>query len=237
MDSRHGRLSISRIVLLITVFFGSFSLGAAQSSTASASASASTSSSASISANSSGSTSGSVSVSATSSTSASSTTSADLPSLSGLSSCVGNCFLTAIAQVNCSNVTPESCYCNNTNYQPALVSCISSSCSNSSELISAENLTNQFCALASPSTSISFSITSLQFSSSSSAVSSTSRSGSASITSPTPASTSASSTGSSSTGAPNGAASSRTVGVIGKTTSYSTALVLFGAVSGALLVL
>ncbi|KAJ3748301.1 hypothetical protein DFH05DRAFT_1519816 [Lentinula detonsa] len=175
------------------------SLVAAQSSSSTTSSSSGVGSSSTLGSASSGSTTATSSGSGSgSSLSASSTSSAALPSLSGYDTCVVTCFETAIAQVNCSNVVPESCYCNSTDYQNALVSCMRSNCP--SELVTAEGLTNKFCALASTSTSISFSITSLASSSSTSSAApsagSTSASGTSSLSS-TSLSSSAGSTGSS----------------------------------------
>ncbi|KAJ3782471.1 hypothetical protein GGU11DRAFT_748938 [Lentinula aff. detonsa] len=177
------------------------SLVAAQSSSSTTSSSSGVGSSSTLGSASSGSAIASTTSSGSgsgSSFSASSTSSAALPSLSGYDTCVVTCFETAIAQVNCSNVVPESCYCNSTDYQNALVSCMRSNCP--SELVTAEGLTNKFCALASTSTSISFSITSLPSSSSTSSAApsagSTSASGTSSLSS-TSLSSSVSSTGSS----------------------------------------
>ncbi|KAJ3820795.1 hypothetical protein F5880DRAFT_909584 [Lentinula raphanica] len=217
----------SALLLLLCVL----SLVTAQSSSTS-----STSSSSSASAISSGS-SGSISASTTiasggsgSSLSASSTSSAVLPSLSGYDTCVVTCFETAIASVNCSNVVPESCYCNSTNYQSALVSCMQSDCP--SELITAEGLTNQFCALASTSTSISFSITSLP---SSSSVSSTaSNNGSSTVSVTTTTSNSASS--GSSTGTSNAALGNVLRGGLNQAAMPSLLVAAVGVLAGAFLV-
>ncbi|KAJ3886675.1 hypothetical protein GG344DRAFT_81475 [Lentinula edodes] len=182
--------------------------------------------------------SGSITASATisgpgSSLSASSTTSAALPSLSGYDTCVVTCFETAIAQANCSSVVPESCYCNSSDYQSALISCMQSNCA--SELATAEGLTNQFCALASTSTSISFSITSLPSSSSSSSSSSASGDGSTSASVTSSSGTSASSSSSTSASASN-AASGIILGGINPAALINLLVAAIGVLAGALLV-
>ncbi|KAJ4464828.1 hypothetical protein J3R30DRAFT_3709865 [Lentinula aciculospora] len=201
-------------------------VAAQSSSTSSSSSSATASSSAVSSASSAASTTGSGS----GSLSASSTSSAALPSLSGYDTCVVTCFETAIAQANCSSVVPESCYCNSTDYQSGLISCMQSNCAG--ELATAEGLTNQFCALASPSTSISFSITSLPSSSSSSSSALSSGSSSASLTSVS-SGTSASSTGSSPSS--SNAASGTVFGGFSRVALPSTVVAVIGVLTGALL--
>ncbi|KAJ3735577.1 hypothetical protein DFJ43DRAFT_1214896 [Lentinula guzmanii] len=177
------------------------SLVAAQSSSSTTSSSSGVGSSSTLGSASSGSTIASTTSSGSgpgSSLSASSTSSAALPSLSGYDTCVVTCFETAIAQSSIlfSKILIRTHI--STDYQNALVSCMRSNCP--SELVTAEGLTNKFCALASTSTSISFSITSLPSSSSTSSAApsagSTSASGTSSLSS-TSLSSSVSSTGSS----------------------------------------
>ncbi|KAK0189339.1 hypothetical protein F5146DRAFT_1224473 [Armillaria mellea] len=119
--------------------------------------------------------------------SASSTLSAELPSLSGYSTCVTNCLQLSIADVNCTSVADVNCFCGRADFSSDLTDCVIGQCSN--ELSTAETLAQRFCALASTSTSLSFSVTSV---SSSSTSSSSSRSGtSAGVTTATgPSSTS-----------------------------------------------
>ncbi|KAF5353137.1 hypothetical protein D9758_008775 [Tetrapyrgos nigripes] len=154
--------------------------------------------------------SGSATASNSSSVSASTTNTADLPSLSGYSTCgrdlgvvvcactlgawmdrgkagrwlphlwaywtrLVNCFQMAIGQAGCNSVVSPECYCGRANYTSFLLSCMQSNCS--SELSTVESLTNQFCAIASPSTSVSFAITAFPSSGSGSASGSGSGSG------------------------------------------------------------
>jgi len=163
--------STALLLLFLNLLAGSCSLVAAQQSSSSSSTGSSSGSSSSSTLSSSSS-----ATSNSSASSSASSTSTALPSLSTYSSCVSTCFETAIGLVNCTSVVPESCYCNNTSFQPALVSCIqTSSCAD--QLSTAEDLTNKFCALASPSTSISFLVTSVSASPSSSPSSSSSGTG------------------------------------------------------------
>jgi len=94
------------------------------------------------------------SASNSSSTSASSTSSAEYPSLSGVSSCVTQCFETAIGDSNCTSVTDVNCFCVSGKFPPDIVSCISVTCP--SELSSAEQLSQQFCNIASSHPSLTF---------------------------------------------------------------------------------
>jgi hypothetical protein len=95
-----------------------------------------------------------VSGSNSASSSASSTTSADYPSLSGVSSCVTQCFETAIGDSNCTSVTDVNCFCVSGKFPPDIVSCISTTCP--SELSSAEQLSQQFCNVASSHPTLTF---------------------------------------------------------------------------------
>ncbi|KAK0468899.1 hypothetical protein IW261DRAFT_1010681 [Armillaria novae-zelandiae] len=133
------------------------------------------------------STSRSTTTSLSGSLSASSTLSAELPSLSGYSTCVTNCLQLSIAEVNCTSVAEVNCFCGQADFSSSLTDCVTSQCPN--ELSTAETLAQRFCAVASTSTSLSFSVTSIASSSTSS--SSSSRSTSAGITTATgPSSTS-----------------------------------------------
>ncbi|KIY71337.1 hypothetical protein CYLTODRAFT_450831 [Cylindrobasidium torrendii FP15055 ss-10] len=139
----------------------------------------------------SGSVTGSISGSGSVSGSASSTTTAQLPTLSGYSVCVSTCLQLAISAANCSSVAAVDCYCGNTDFENSLTDCVlangNSGCPG--ELQQAEGLASDFCALASTSTSLSFTVTSVPTSSStSSSASGSSHSSSASHTSSSPSS-------------------------------------------------
>ncbi|KAK7030938.1 hypothetical protein VNI00_013884 [Paramarasmius palmivorus] len=118
---------------------------------------------------------GSLSASATSSAP---TSSVSLPSLEPYSQCVSQSLQRAIFDAGCENIAPVDCYCHASNFTTQLISYISSGCPG--ELPQAENLAQQFCALATTSTSLSFSVTSI-----SSSGSQTSGAPSASNTQPT----------------------------------------------------
>ncbi|RPD58066.1 hypothetical protein L226DRAFT_157587 [Lentinus tigrinus ALCF2SS1-7] len=134
------------------------------------------------------------------STSATATSSAQFPSLSGLSDCANNCLALAISQVGCQSVVDVNCYCspraNATRFASSLVAC--SAVQNCTDLTSAESIAEQFCALASTSTFVTFPTSapstsfSIPFSSSSSSVSSSANRSSTTV--PSSASTSASTT-------------------------------------------
>ncbi|KAK0499359.1 hypothetical protein EDD18DRAFT_849472 [Armillaria luteobubalina] len=98
--------------------------------------------------------------------SASSTLSAKLPTLSGYSTCVTNCLQLSIADANCTSVADVNCFCPRTEFTSGLTNCVVPLCPN--ELPTAETLAQSFCTLASTSTSLSFSVTSIFSSSSSS---------------------------------------------------------------------
>ncbi|KAG7443515.1 uncharacterized protein BT62DRAFT_935126 [Guyanagaster necrorhizus] len=91
--------------------------------------------------------------------SASSTVSADLPTLSGYSTCVTYCLELSIADANCTSVADVNCFCPSSNFTSELTDCIVPECPN--ELQTAETLAQSFCGLASTSTSLSFSVTSI----------------------------------------------------------------------------
>ncbi|KAI0827590.1 hypothetical protein BC628DRAFT_1318066 [Trametes gibbosa] len=149
------------------------------------------------------------------------TSSARFPSLSGLSSCASQCFGLAISQDGCNSIVDVNCYCTNTTrFTSALVACISTQCPN--DLASAESISQQFCALASRSTSLSFSTStpsttfSDPFTSSTSAPSDSASASSTSPPSGTSVSSSASAPPTSSTGTgQNGAAAKRLAGITG----------------------
>ncbi|KAI0653592.1 hypothetical protein C8Q70DRAFT_927371 [Cubamyces menziesii] len=89
--------------------------------------------------------------------SATATSSAPFPSLTGLSDCATQCFGLAISHGGCSSIVDVNCYChgqNSTRFANALVACISEQCPG--DLASAESISEQFCALASTSTSLTF---------------------------------------------------------------------------------
>ncbi|KAI0077238.1 hypothetical protein K474DRAFT_1707537 [Panus rudis PR-1116 ss-1] len=141
----------------------------------SGSAASTTSAPSSVSSGVSASSSGSANVSS----SASVTSSAEFPSLSGYSPCVANCLGLAISQTGCSSIVDVQCFCNNaTRFTRSLVGCISKDCP--SDLSNAESLSQQFCNVASPSVSLSFSITSIPSSSASSSSNSASATSSSS---------------------------------------------------------
>ncbi|KAE9392662.1 hypothetical protein BT96DRAFT_264289 [Gymnopus androsaceus JB14] len=146
---------------------------------------------------------------------------------------VVTCVETAIAEAGCSNFVPESCYCNSLNYTSSLIFCIQSSCA--SELPTAEDLTQKFCALATNgTTSVSFSITSFTSASSSSGTTSASTSGSGSGTSASGSETSSTGTSSASNAASRmGSFSSvASMGSMG----MGVGVALMGVVAGAVLV-
>ncbi|KZP10676.1 hypothetical protein FIBSPDRAFT_1051175 [Athelia psychrophila] len=94
------------------------------------------------------------STSANQSTAATSTSTAQYPSLSGVPACVTNCLDSAVSTANCSSVVDVNCFCKQGKFPDAIVSCISVTCP--SELASAEQLSQQFCNIASASPSLSF---------------------------------------------------------------------------------
>ncbi|KAJ7077617.1 hypothetical protein C8R44DRAFT_825960 [Mycena epipterygia] len=171
-------------LLLLTFAFGAW---AASSSSASRSASAS------------------VSAGGASSSSAigTPTNSAELPSLSGVSTCVVTCLGEAAGAATCSSEVAVDCFCPNPqNYTSTFVACLTAC---PSEVVSAEALVEQFCAAASKPTSLSFPSFTPSSTSASVSASAPSSSGSkSSVASPSataPASSSASVSPSASTGA------------------------------------
>ncbi|KAJ7024660.1 hypothetical protein C8F04DRAFT_1131001 [Mycena alexandri] len=126
------------------------------------------------------------------------TNSAQLPSLSGVSSCVTDCLETAAGAAGCESEVAVNCFCATPkNYTTAFLGCLTTC---PSEVASAEALVEQFCAAASTPTSLSFasftpSSTPVSSASTSSASKSGSTSGGSSATSP-PSSPSASSSAS-----------------------------------------
>ncbi|KAA1470470.1 hypothetical protein DENSPDRAFT_836276 [Dentipellis sp. KUC8613] len=82
------------------------------------------------------------------------TSSAAFPTLSGYSTCVISCFDNSVANANCTSVTDVNCFCTNATFPRGLASCVSSNCP--TDLSNAEALADQFCAVASTSTSLSF---------------------------------------------------------------------------------
>jgi len=94
------------------------------------------------------------STSSNSSTSATSTSTAQYPSLSGVPPCATTCFETAISDSNCSSVIDVNCFCVSGKFPKGIVSCISTTCP--TLLNSTEQLAQQFCNLATNSTSLSF---------------------------------------------------------------------------------
>ncbi|TDL22945.1 hypothetical protein BD410DRAFT_184010 [Rickenella mellea] len=86
-------------------------------------------------------------------TASASTTS--FPSLSTYTPCVTNCLSLAVSDANCTSLTDVACFCINKNFTTGLVNCISTQCSD--QLMSSESLAQQFCNVASPSVSLSFS--------------------------------------------------------------------------------
>ncbi|ESK84646.1 hypothetical protein Moror_13305 [Moniliophthora roreri MCA 2997] len=107
--------------------------------------------------------SGSASVSASATSSAPQST-MSLPPLGPYSPCVVNSFQKAVSDAGCDNLVPADCYCRSGNFTTQLISYIAQGCPQ--ELATAESLSQQFCAIASTSTSLSFSVTSLSASSS-----------------------------------------------------------------------
>ncbi|KAI0628436.1 hypothetical protein C8Q77DRAFT_1220895 [Trametes polyzona] len=100
-------------------------------------------------------TSGTAAANASATGTATPTSSAQFPSLSGLSSCANQCMGLAISQDGCDSFVDVNCYCaNSTQFTSGLVACISAHCPN--DLSAAENIAQQFCAVASKSTSLSF---------------------------------------------------------------------------------
>ncbi|KAI0937856.1 hypothetical protein AcW1_003901 [Taiwanofungus camphoratus] len=177
------------------------------------------------------------------SSSASATNTADYPSLSGYSSCVDNCLALAIADTGCDSIVDVDCYCasaNATTFASHIVSCMSSYCPSS--LTSAESLSNMFCAVASPSTTLSFPTPSLTSASgsagtampSSMPLSASSSSGSASISATSP-SGSASRTSASSSGSPSPSQSASAAHVKHSARMPSIELVVVAGVGLALL--
>ncbi|KAH9833440.1 uncharacterized protein C8Q71DRAFT_183142 [Rhodofomes roseus] len=133
--------------------------------------------------------------------SGSATSTASLPSFSGYSACVDNCIDSAVAFTGCSSVADVDCFCGGTNstaFAQNLTSCMANYCPSS--IGSAESLANQFCAVASPSTSISFATTSLPSTTSASATNTSSSASRSASRSATSSSTSASATTSTSAG-------------------------------------
>ncbi|KAG7091463.1 hypothetical protein E1B28_010494 [Marasmius oreades] len=114
------------------------------------------------------------------------TRSADLPSLSGVSSCVSNAFQLSVSDLNCSSVAQPTCYCQNLSFPNALIKRISEGCPN--ELATAEGLVQRFCAVA--STSLSFPISTLPTSTSPSSTQPTSPSSNQPTSQPPPTSSS-----------------------------------------------
>ncbi|KAI9465221.1 hypothetical protein BJY52DRAFT_672340 [Lactarius psammicola] len=106
------------------------------------------------------------------STTPSTTTSAPYPSLTGYPSCVTDCLTFAVARSNCTSITAVNCYCPSRIFPDALYTCVAANCS--TNVPSAENLAQQFCAL--DNVTVSFAST---------AAPSTSTSPSASSTTPT----------------------------------------------------
>ncbi|KAF8911365.1 hypothetical protein CPB85DRAFT_651441 [Mucidula mucida] len=168
------------------------------------------------------------STTASGSASASRTLSADLPSLSGYSTCVTTCLQLSIAAANCTSVAEVNCYCGSSDFTSSLTDCITADGPDGcpAELSQAENLAGQFCHLASTSTSLSFTITSVS--------SSTSGSSSSTRTSPSQSSstTTASGTSASATTSDNAASS----GTSGSTIFSVVVVLLYAALDGRMLV-
>ncbi|KAH9175011.1 hypothetical protein EDB89DRAFT_430381 [Lactarius sanguifluus] len=115
-------------------------------------------------------------------TTSSPTSSAPYPTLTGYPSCVTDCLTFAVARANCTSITAVNCYCPSRIFPDALYTCVAGNCS--TNVPSAENLAQQFCAL--DNVTVSFSSTAAPSSPSSSSSSpsassttSTSSSGSA----------------------------------------------------------
>ncbi|KAH9032585.1 hypothetical protein EDB85DRAFT_1203760 [Lactarius pseudohatsudake] len=88
-------------------------------------------------------------------TTSSATSSAPYPTLTGYPSCVTDCLTYAVAQANCTSITAVNCYCPSRVFPDALYTCVAGNCS--TDVPSAENLAQQFCAL--DSVTVSFSST------------------------------------------------------------------------------
>ncbi|PCH35503.1 hypothetical protein WOLCODRAFT_139918 [Wolfiporia cocos MD-104 SS10] len=132
------------------------------------------------------------------------------PSLGSYSTCVDDCFVQAISAAGCTSEVDVSCFCFGTNataFTAKLTSCMAQYCPSS--LASAESLSDKFCAVASPSTVLSFAITSIPSSTASSLLSSGSASGFSTTSAPSTTSTSASSTSGSATGSASTSAALR----------------------------
>ncbi|KAH9005687.1 hypothetical protein EDB83DRAFT_2682113 [Lactarius deliciosus] len=119
-------------------------------------------------------------------TTSSTTSSAPYPTLTGYPSCgpsttfplhiqqadffahpgrvVTDCLTYAVAQANCTSITAVNCYCPSRIFPDALYTCVAGNCS--TNVPSAENLAQQFCAL--DSVTVSFASTAAPSSSSSS---------------------------------------------------------------------
>ncbi|KAK0445649.1 uncharacterized protein EV420DRAFT_1648364 [Desarmillaria tabescens] len=167
--------------------------------------------------------------------SASSTLSAELPSLSGYSTCVTNCLQLSIADANCTSVAQINCYCGSTNFTSSLTDCVTGECPD--ELSMSETLAQRFCVLASTSTSLSFSVTSVSSSSTTSSSSST-ITGTGSTTATGPSSTSTRTVSStvsepaSSSASSNAALGRKVVGISGSVVWSIFAVVLGVLVGG-----
>ncbi|KAI0359372.1 hypothetical protein OH77DRAFT_1447418 [Trametes cingulata] len=161
----------------------------------------------------------SASESGSTSLSATATSSAQFPSLSGLSDCANQCFGLAISQDGCDSIIDVNCYCANPGrFTSGLVACISTQCPG--DLSSAESISEQFCAVASQSTSLSFPTPPPSTSFSDPFTSSTSASvplsrNSSSATSPSSTSTSSASASSFGSGQGNGAGFVHAAGITG----------------------
>ncbi|KAG7441267.1 uncharacterized protein BT62DRAFT_937303 [Guyanagaster necrorhizus] len=160
--------------------------------------------------------------------SVSSTLSAALPSLSGYSTCVTNCLQLAIAYANCTSVADVDCYCGTTIFPASLTGCISSDCSD--QLSTSESLSQQFCNLASPSTSLSFSVTSISSSAamSSTSVGTTTPTGTSSTSTKTTSSSTSSRSVSSVASASSNAALGRTVVAISSSAFWAVFAFVLG---------
>ncbi|KAH8996878.1 hypothetical protein EDB92DRAFT_1842554 [Lactarius akahatsu] len=78
-------------------------------------------------------------------TTSSTTSSAPYPTLTGYPSCVTDCLTYAVARANCTSITAVNCYCPSRIFPDALYTCVAGNCS--TDVPSAENLAQQFCAL------------------------------------------------------------------------------------------
>ncbi|KAH9006226.1 hypothetical protein EDB86DRAFT_697429 [Lactarius hatsudake] len=119
-------------------------------------------------------------------TTSSTTSSAPYPTLTGYPSCVTDCLTYAVAQANCTSITAVNCYCPSRIFPDALYTCVAGNCS--TNVPSAENLAQQFCAL--DSVTVSFASTAAPSSSSSPSASKTSSTSSSSSASSNAASVS-----------------------------------------------